>query len=290
MERIVPLPTGVELAIDEAGPIDGPPVVLIHGFPETKFSWRHQLPALGAAGYRAIAIDCRGYGGSSKPAAIAEYGIDRVVADVVALVKVEELDKPVLVGHDWGSIITWSAAVMHPTAFRAVASLNVPYRGWSVGFPRIDFIIENLMDRFGYVVYFQEVGPPEASFAADPKDWLQRIYLPFAGRSDFLSSEELEHFVSAFTNGGIGPPLNYYRNIDANHETLADYENATIEVPVLMVIADRDPVLPATLVEGMDRWIPNLTVVPIEEAGHWVQQERPAEVNAALVEFLDGLG
>ncbi|NND04728.1 MAG: alpha/beta hydrolase, partial [Acidimicrobiia bacterium] len=134
-----------------------------------------------------------------------------------------------------------------------------------------------------------EVGPPESSFAADSKDWLLRIYVPFAGRSDFLTSDELDHFVAAFTAGGIGAPLNYYRNIDTNHEVLAAYEGAAISVPVLMVIADSDPVLPASLVEGMDRWISDLTVVPIEDAGHWVQQERPDDVNAALLDFLEGL-
>ncbi len=290
MERIVSLPTGVDLAIDDVGPSEsGRVVVFVHGFPETKYSWRHQLPALADAGYRAIALDCRGYGGSSKPDAVDAYGIEHVVADVMSLIDVEGLESPVLVGHDWGSIVMWSAAVMHPDGFRAVASLNVPYRGWSVGFPRIDYIRENLMDRFGYVVYFQEVGRAEERFAADPGEWLARMYAPLAGRPDFLSDEELTQFVSAFSAGGIRGPLNYYRNIDANHDTLAQYENASIEVPVLMVIADGDPVLPATLVEGMERWIPQLTVVPIANAGHWVQQERPAEVNAALLQFLDGL-
>ena len=232
MERVVSLTTGVDLALDDVGPRDSDrTVILIHGFPETKFSWRHQMPALAAAGYRAVAIDCRGYGGSSKPDAVDAYGIENVVADLMALIEVEAMQHPVLIGHDWGSIVMWSAAVMHPGAFRAVASLNVPYRGWSVAFPRIDFIEENLMDRFGYVVYFQEEGPPEASFASDPAAWLQRIYGRMAGREDFLTNDELGEYVAAFTAGGIRGPLNYYRNIDANHDTLAQYENASIESP-----------------------------------------------------------
>lgn len=289
MERTVSLATGIDIAIEEAGPRDGDAVVLIHGFPETKYSWRHQVPVLAAAGYRAIALDCRGYGGSSKPEELDAYRIDHVVADLMGLIDAEGLERPALVGHDWGSIIMWSAAVMHPDAFRALVSLNVPYRGWSVGFPRIDYIREHLMDRFGYVVYFQDEGRVEESFAADPEAWLQRIYLPFAGRPDFLTEEELGHFVAAFTEGGISGPINYYRNIDANHDTLAGFENAAIETPVLMVIADADPVLPASLVEGMERWLPKLTVAPIEGAGHWVQQERPAEVNDALLGFLSDL-
>lgn len=287
MERLVELSTGIEMAIDDVG--QGQAVVLVHGFPETRYSWRHQLPALQAAGYRAIAIDCRGYGGSSKPTAVAAYGLEAVVADVMALLDGADIDRPVLVGHDWGSIIAWTAVVLHPDAFRAVASLNVPYRGWSVGFPTIEYITEHLADRFGYVVFFQQEGVAEARFATDPAAWLRKIYTDLAGDTDFLSAAEFAAYVDAFTAGGIRGPLNYYRNIDANHAALARLENAPIEIPTLMIAADADPVLPASLVDGMERWIADLTVAHVNGSGHWVQQEQPAQVNAALLSFLAGL-
>lgn len=285
MERTISLPTGIELCVDDVG--DGPAVILIHGFPETKFSWRHQLPVLAANGYRALAIDCRGYGGSSKPAATDAYGLGNVVADVVALIESEGLESPVVVGHDWGSIITWATAVLHADRLGAVASLNVPYRGWCVGFPTIEFIKEHLMDRFDYVVAFQDEGRMEASFAADPAGWLRRIYTRLAGDDWFLSDDEFAAYVGAFTASGLRGPLSYYRNIDANHDSFAAFENAPIEVPTLMVVADRDPVLPASLAEGMERWIGDLEVVPVADSGHWVQQEQPGTVNAALLRFLE---
>lgn len=287
MQRTIALATGIDMAIDDVG--DGPPVIMIHGFPETRYSWRHQLPALAAAGYRAIAIDCRGYGGSSKPDEVDAYSLEKVVADLIALVATETDHAPVLVGHDWGSIVMWTAAVTHPTEWRALASLNVPYRGWCTAFPTIDFIRDNLMDRFSYVVRFQEEGLVEGEFAADPGSWLRAIYSRLAGRPDFLADDEFAAFERAFTAGGIRGPLNYYRNIDANHHALARFHNARIDLPSLMISADADPVLPRSLVDGMERWIPNLVVAPISDAGHWVQQEQPAAVNDALLEFLESL-
>lgn len=287
MERVVTLSTGIEIAIDDVG--SGPAVVMIHGWPETKYSWRHQVPTLAAAGYRAVALDCRGYGGSSKPAGVDRYGLRDVVGDLTELLDVEGIDAPVLVGHDWGSIVMWTAAVLHPDRFRALASLNVPYRGWCVGFPRIDYIREHLADRFGYVVYFQEEGRAEASFAADPDAFLGQVYSSIAKNPDFLSAEDFAVYRDSFVAGGMSGPLNYYRNIDANHDSLAGFENAQIEQPTLVLAADSDPVLPPVLIDGMDRWVPNVAVVAVSDSGHWTQQEQPEQVNAALIDFLDGL-
>jgi len=262
---------------------------MIHGWPETKHSWRHQLPALSAAGYRAVAVDCRGYGNSTKPTDVAAYGIEAVVGDVIGVIEVLQLERPVLAGHDWGSILVWSAAVMHPVSVRAVASLNVPYRGWASGFPPTDFIREHLADRFGYVLYFQEVGKAEAAFAEDPDGWLRRVYYSMAKDPTFLPDEDFAVYRDAFVAGGMYGPLGYYRNIDANHALLASYENAPIEVPVLMIAADSDPVLPARLADGMDRWVADLTVAEIADAGHWVQQEQPDRVNEAMLDWLAAL-
>ena len=284
MERTITLSTGIEMACNDVG--DGPPIVLIHGWPETKYSWRHQLPALAAAGYRAIAIDCRGYGGSSKPEPIADYALELVVDDVVALLDALELPEAVVVGHDWGSIIAWTLAVLHPDRLRAVASLNVPYRGWSTGFPTTEYIREHLAERFGYVLYFQEEGKPEAAFGADPAGWLRRVYDSIARDPVFLGADEFAVFLDAFVAGGMRGPLNYYRNIDVNHAAMAPYQNAPITIPALMVAADSDPVLPASLVPGMERWIEDLTVVTVTDAGHWVQQEQPEQVTRALLDYL----
>ena len=285
--KTINLPDGIDLAYDDAGA--GPPVVLIHGWPETRYSWRHQIPALAAAGYRAIAVDCRGYGDSSKPEPVGAYSLELVVADFVALFDALELSSPVVVGHDWGSIIAWSLAVLHPDRLKAVASLNVPYRGWSTGFPPTDYIREHLADRFGYVLYFQEEGAAEAAFEADPDDWLQRVYGSIAKDPGFPAPEDFAVYRDAFVAGGMRGPLNYYRNIDANHEAMTPHQNAPVTIPALMVAADSDPVLPASLVPGMERWIEELTVAEVADAGHWVQQEQPEQVNDALLSFLSGL-
>lgn len=284
---MVSLSTGIEIAIDDVG--TGPPVVMIHGWPETKYSWRHQTPVLAGAGYRALALDCRGYGGSSKPDSVGSYGLPTVVGDLMELLDAERVDHPVLVGHDWGSIVMFTAAVMHPDRFRALVSLNVPYRGWCIGFPRTDYIREHLADRFGYVLGFQEEGRADSSFVADPDKFLGGVYSSIAKDPGFMTPQDFAVYREAFVAGGITGPLNYYRNIDANHDALAQFENAVIELPTLVLAADSDPVLPPELIEGMERWVPNLSVVPVSDSGHWTQQEQPEQVSVALVEFLGGL-
>ena len=287
MTEEIQLTDGTTIAYDDVG--EGPPVVLLHGWPETKFSWRHQVPALAAAGYRVVAVDLPGYGDSSKGGGVARYGLRPVIQSIVEMLEAIEISRPVLVGHDWGSIVMWAMAVTYPDRFTALASLNVPYRGWCTGFPRTDYIREHLADRFGYVLYFQEEGAAERAFEADPELWLSGVYTSIAKDPDFLTAEELETFVAAFRGGGMAAPLSYYRNIDANHDAFAAFENAPIELPTLVIAADSDPVLPRQLIDGMERWVPQLTVIDVADAGHWVQQEQPDKVNRALIDFLDGL-
>jgi len=287
MERIIRLGNGIDLAVDDVG--SGPAVVMIHGWPETRHSWRHQVPALAAAGYRAIALDCRGYGGSSKPDELSAYALKEVVGDLIGLFDAAELQNPVLVGHDWGSIIVWTAAVLHPDRIRALVSLNVPYRGWCVGFPTIDYIREHLADRFGYVLGFQEEGRTEASFAADPDRFLRRVYGSIAKEPAFMAEADFATYRDAFVAGGMTGPLNYYRNIDANHLALADFADASIGLPTLMIVADSDPILPPSLAVGMERWLSNLTITHVGDSGHWTQQEQPGQVNEALLGFLGDL-
>lgn len=276
---------GVTLAVDVEGAGDA--VVLLHGFPELAYSWRYQIPALAGAGYRAIAFDQRGYGDSSKPSDTADYSLRNLVADVIGVLDGLEVEKATLVGHDWGSIVAWTTAITHPDRVSRVASLNVPYRGACVGFPATDVIREHLADRFGYVLMFQDEGVVEAMFDADPEAWLSSIYRSIAADKDFLREHEFAVFAKAFSEGGITGPVNWYRNIDANAAHYAEYIDAPITQPTLMIVADGDPILPVSLSEGMDRWVADLTTVIIESSGHWTQQERPAAVAEALLDWLD---
>ncbi|MEA3511140.1 MAG: alpha/beta hydrolase [Actinomycetota bacterium] len=284
MDSTIRLVNGVELAVTEEG--TGDPVVFIHGFPELAYSWRYQLPALAGAGFRAVAYDQRGYGGSSKPINVDAYALADLVQDAIGLLDVLEIERATLVGHDWGSIVVWTAALMHPDRVENVASLNVPYRGWCAGFPTIDFMKEHLADRFGYVLMFQEEGVTESVFAADPDTWLRTIFSGIAADRDFMGDEAFAVYRDAFVDGGLFGPLGPYRNIDANAVATEHLANAPITQPTLMITADRDPILPPSLAEGMERWIDDLTIVDIEHSGHWTQQEQPDHVNTAIINFL----
>ncbi|MEE8457602.1 MAG: alpha/beta hydrolase [Acidimicrobiia bacterium] len=276
---------GVTLAVDDQGAGDA--VVLLHGFPELAYSWRYQIPALVDAGYRAVSFDQRGYGASSKPPNVTDYSLEILIEDVIGLLDRLGIDEATLIGHDWGSIVGWTAAIVHPDRISRVVSLNVPYRGACIGFPTTDVIREKLADRFGYVLMFQDEGVVEAMFAADPDAWLRGIFSMVAGNKDFLTDGEFNVFADAFRAGGVTGPVNWYRNIDANAEKFASYLDAPISQPTLMLAADADPVLPVSLIDGMDRWVPDLTTLVIEGSGHWTQQEQPGAVSEAIIEWLD---
>lgn len=277
----------IELAVYEKG--EGRPVVLAHGFPELAYSWRHQLSALAAAGYRAIAYDMRGIGESDVPVGIEHYGIEHLVADLVGLVDAMGLESPIPIGHDWGSIVVQSAAVLHPERFSAAGTLNTPYRGFCTAFPPVSWIAENAADRFGYVLWFHDGTKADEAFARDPARFLRRFYDGAAVQRDFLTEADFARFVDAFTRTGITPALSYYRNIDANIARTADRAHAVIEIPYLTVLADGDPVLPPSLADGMEQWVPNMRRVMIADSGHWVQQEQPEAVSAAILDFLESV-
>lgn len=274
----------ISLSVDDRG--DGDPIVLLHGFPELAYSWRNQIPALVDAGYRVVSFDQRGCGASGKPDSIVAYGLEHLVDDVVGLLDRLGIEAATLVGHDWGSIVAWTTAVTRPERVSRVVSLNVPYRGACIGFPTTKVLAEQLGDRFGYVLMFQQEGVAEAGFGANPEGWLMGFYAGGARGRPFMTDAELATYVDAFVAGGITGPVNWYRNIDRNAASFAHTINAPITQPTLMIAADSDPVLPLKLTEGMDRWISDLEVVVIEDCGHWTQQERPDEVNAALIEWL----
>ena len=277
---------GIRLHLVEEG--EGFPVLLCHGFPELWYSWRHQIPALAEAGLRAIAPDLRGYGGSDKPEAVEEYDIQHLVGDLVGLLDTLDIEKAVFVGHDWASIVVWSVAVMHPERVERVVSLNVPYRGRCVGFPPTN-VLKQMGNSVAYVLFFQEPGLAEAHFSSDLPAALRRMYDGVAADPAFLSSDEFQVYLEAFSGGGMSGPLNYYRNIDRNWETTQDLADRTIECPCLVVVTDKDPVLRPEFAEGIERWLPHLRKEIIRDCGHWTQQEKPDELNRLLLDFLADL-
>jgi pimeloyl-ACP methyl ester carboxylesterase len=306
---------GVELNVVEAG--DGFPVVLAHGFPELSYSWRHQLPALAAAGYRAIAPDQRGYGGSSRPAAIEDYDIVHLTDDLLGLLDDIGAEKAVLVGHDWGAMVVWQMALLHPDRVAGVCGMSVPFipRG---GIAPITAMRNVFGDMFFYILYFQEPGVADADLARDPATTMRRMLagakvpkdgaidmaamaapsgLGFVDRipepdglPDWLSQEELDHYVAEFTRTGFTGALSWYRNFDRNWELTPQLAGAKVTVPSAFITGGADPVGMMTPASVMDGWVTDHrgdTIV--EGAGHWVQQESPNEVNDALLAFLDSL-
>ena len=308
---------GIRLHVAEAGA--GPAVVLCHGWPETWYSWRHQIPALAAAGFRVLAPDMRGYGASDRPEPIEAYTQLHIVGDMVGLLDALELSDAVIIGHDWGAPAAWHSALMRPDRFRAVAGLSVPYR------PRGKISAIEAFKRGGmetiYMMYFQQPGIAEAEFERDVTRSLRQVYYsasgslppgkawhafvpPGKGLLDtafdtemplpWLSAEDLAEYVAAFSASGFRGGFNWYRNLQRNWELMAPFAGAPIGQPSLFVAGARDGVIrmPGMSVgqEDMKRVLPGLRrSVLIDGAGHWVQQEAPDAVNALLIEFLTGL-
>ncbi len=287
------LPVGsIEMNVTEQG--EGEPVLLLHGFPELAHSWRHQLPALAAAGYRAIASDMRGFGGTTAPEAVEAYDILALAGDVVGLLDALDIESAVVVGHDWGADVAWKTALVHPSRVRAVAGLSVPFIPRAPG-PPTRIMREHIGESF-YIVWFQAPGVAEAALSRDVRRtllarevwtaaWAQRDDVD--PRPEWLSEEDLEVYVETFECTGFTGGLNWYRNIDRNWELLAPYADLRIEQPAMFLTGSRDPVATFMPHQAMEGWVTDLReVVIVEDAGHWVQQERPDEVNAALLRFL----
>ena len=309
---------GIQLRVAQAG--KGPLIVLVHGWPESWYSWRHQIPALAAAGYRVAAIVVRGYGGSDKPHAIEAYAIKEMCADVAGLVESLGEKQAVLIGHDWGAPIVWHTALFFPDKVRAVAGLSVPHTGRGPA-PRVELFKNIYKDRFFYQIYFQEPGVAEAEFEADLRTALRKIYYQASGESrqagprppkpadakyldglvdpdpfpDWLTAADLDYFVGQFEQSGFRGPLNRYRTAELDFTQQAEFVGRRIEQPAAFIAGQLDPVLAfipgVDLVEVMRQHVADLRLVRIiDGAGHWIQQERPAEVNAALLEWLTGIG
>jgi pimeloyl-ACP methyl ester carboxylesterase len=289
---------GTTLDVLESGPADGPLVVLLHGFPELGYSWRHQVPALAAAGYRLLVPDMRGMGGSDAPPDIADYSMTTLARDVVGLIDHGSVDEAVVIGHDWGADAAWKTAWMHPDRVRAVAGLSVPFVPRAPAAP-LPIMRRHLGEDF-YIVWFQEPGVAEAALERDVRRTLAttRVWNPewAADTTEdpptpkFMTEDEFSAYVDAYERSGFRGGLNYYRNIDRNWEETAPFADARIEMPALFLTGSRDPVKRFMPEAAMDGWVTDLRVsVEIEGAGHWVNQERPEEVNAALLDFLAAL-
>lgn len=276
---------GVALSVDDRG--DGYPCVLIHGFPELAYSWRHQIPALVDAGFRSISYDLRGCGGSTGPEPVEEYSLTHQVDDVIGILDRLGLEEAVVIGHDWGSIIAYAAALSHPERVSHVVSLNVPYLGLVSGFPPTSVIADKFSDRLGYVLGFIDPGVSEAAFGRDPESWLNRVYSGVAADGRFMTDEEEKTYVDSLSASGLTGLFNLYRNIDRNLVDFAELDRTPLTQPTLLVTVDLDPVLPAEMAGPMAALVEDFEVAHIEGSGHWTQQEKPEEVNAILIDWLD---
>jgi pimeloyl-ACP methyl ester carboxylesterase len=296
-ERLVSA-NGIELNVRDEGPADGPLVVLCHGFPELAHSWRHQVPALAAAGYHVLAPDMRGYGHSSRPAPVEAYAIDELCADMCGLLDAVGADDAAFAGHDWGANVVWWMAWMHPERVGAVAGLSVPFIPRAPA-PPVEIMRANLGEDF-YIVWFQEPGVADAALAADVRRTLTTSRQWTASwaeedpagpkRPEWLSEQELAVYVEAFERTGFSGGLNWYRNIDRNWELAAPLGERRIEQPAMFLTGELDMVRSFMPAEAMDGWVTNLREhVIVPGAGHWVQQQAPDAVNEALLRFLGGL-
>ena len=293
----------------------GPLVILCHGFPESAYSWRHQIQVLAAAGYRVIAPDLRGYGETDSPKQIDAYTILQLVADLEGLLDAAGEKSCALIGHDFGAVLAWNAVLLKPDRFTCIAALSVPYS------PRRDVPPVVSMrrlagDKFFYIVHFQEPGVADAEMDAQPEKHLRAFYHTYSleGEKDrlqlrpisrnsrlldtlvdpgrlptWLTPQDFAVYAADFKRNGFTGPLNWYRNLDRNWELMAPYAGAKITVPAVMISGDRDPVRPQTQTNynELEANVPKLAgKVVIPNCGHWTQQEKPVEVNAAVLDFL----
>jgi len=289
---------GIVLRVVEEG--EGPAIVLCHGFPELAYSWRHQIPVLAEAGYRVLAPDMRGYGGSTQPPEVEAYDVLTVGRDIVGLMDAFGEREAILIGHDWGATVVWHLALTHPERVRAVAGLSVPYAG-RPPVPPMEIFRRRLGDDW-YQAWFQQVGPVDEAMARQvartvtatedwTAEWAARTDVDPDPSASWLTQEELAVFVESLSRSGFSGGLNYYRNIDRNWELTEYLDGRRIEQPALFVTGGDDIVRRFMPGKGMERWFDDLRgFVVLDGAGHWIQQERPDEVNAELVRFLRSLG
>jgi pimeloyl-ACP methyl ester carboxylesterase len=313
---------GIRMHLAEQG--TGPLVVLCHGFPESWYSWRHQLRALAEAGFHAVAPDMRGYGQTDQPDAIDQYTLLHLVGDMVGLLDALGEQQAVIAGHDWGAPVAWHAALLRPDRFRRVIGLSVPYR--PRGAERPTSVMPQTDEAVFYQLYFQAPGVAEAEFERDarlsirgilcsicgdapphegnpsmgevgmvPRSGLQAGMATLMVKPDVLppwiTEADVDFYAAEFSRTGFRGGLNWYRNIDRNWELLAPFAGAKVTVPALYIAGDRDLVMAFRgmneLLPALREYVPQLrNMLILPGCGHWTQQERAEEVNAAMIEFL----
>ncbi len=308
---------GIKMHYVEQG--TGPLIVMCHGWPESWYSWRHQIPALAAAGYRVVAPDQRGYGRTDKPEAIEAYNIFNLTGDIVGLVRALGESQAIIVGHDWGAPVAWHCALLRPDIFRAVALLSVPFIPRGPVRPTDGMKALEGKNNWFYQNYFQEPGRVEKELDAEPRRSVTMMLYsasgdpPPAERWNFLfprpqkflesgtipgrlpgwlTEEDVEFFTAEFTTSGFRGGINWYRNIDRNWEMSGFLDGVKLTQPSVFAAGEHDVVLAMypDAAKIVDFSMPNCRKkIIIPGAGHWIQQERPSEINALLIEFVKGL-
>lgn len=311
---------GLRMRIADHG--EGPLVLLCHGFPESAYAWRHQLDALAEAGYRAVAPDLRGIGGTSAPADTEAYALQHLVADMVALIDALGADRAVIVGNDWGATLAWQAALLRPDRFSAVAAIGVPIMGRPPMPPTR--IFPQTEEALFYTLYFQDEGVAEREFEADIRQTLLKIYHAASGEAGprmegdgtpnpfgmvsrergllgslpmperdlpWLSGEDLAVFVSDYAKSGFRGGLNLYRNLDRNWALQAAFAGLEVKVPALYMVGTRDTGLSIPgmkqMIDGQKDLAPQLRKpIFLDGCGHWAPQEQATRVSASLLRFL----
>jgi pimeloyl-ACP methyl ester carboxylesterase len=287
---------GIELQVTDEG--EGPLVVLCHGFPELAYSWRWQLPALAGGGFRVVAPDMRGYGGSSAPDEVEAYDVVSLCGDLCGLLDALGEETAMFVGHDWGAWLAWQLAVLHPARVRAVAGLSVPFVPRSPA-PPIPIMRRHLGEDF-YIVWIQQYGVADAALARDvrrtlttSRQWTAKWAEEEGSalkRPAWMSERELAVYIEAFERTGFTGGLNWYRNMDRNWELTASVAERRVEQPAMFMTGELDPVRRFMPAEAMHGWVTDLRVQEVVPgAGHWVQQQEPEAVNTALLRFLSGV-
>ena len=299
---------GISMHVAEAG--EGFPIVFCHGWPELWYSWRHQLRALSDAGFRAIAPDMRGYGGTDAPADPAQYRTSVICADIAGLLDALEIEKAVIVGHDWGGYHIWQFGLRYPERTERLVGLNTPYNPPGP-IPPSEALhaVFGAGDRGYYMLYNQKPGQPEAEFEADIRGNLAKVmhgadrgedlwkmatlggdgsgmYTRIEPGGTLLTPEDLDVYAAAFEETGSRGAFNWYRAMDLNWEDSRTLPDQHIHVPAMMITAENDMILRPEAAEPMREWIDDLRIEHIKRCAHWTQQEKPDEVNALLLDYL----
>jgi pimeloyl-ACP methyl ester carboxylesterase len=311
-----------ELKLRAAVEGEGPLVIMVHGFPESWYSWRHQIGPVAEAGFTACAIDVRGYGGSDRPQPVEAYAMAHMVSDLVGVADALQPGRPaILLGHDWGAPMVWNSALSRPDKFRAVGALSVPYMGPPTRpFSEVFNAIFTAKNRFFYQAYFQKEGVAEAEAEADVRTFLRKFYYAISGDAPvgswpsdktadaklldglvdpdpfpgWLTEADLDYYTAEFEASGLRGPINRYRNHERDFEWHQQFKDRKIEQPAFFISGTRD--LAFNMMGGSDpieimrRHVPNLQVADVlEGCGHWTQQERAAEVTERLIPWLKAL-